>query len=173
VSLSVEVNNASPPFTPPWADGAVAPPEEDPHWGYYTRWNRSAIAIFLPRGAEVDGNAAIDGQEFRPIMRSVLDRPYFYRTNELFEPGQKKTLTVKYEVPAAAVVDGDTLTYRLDLDPQGMVTSQKVDVTVHAPEGFAPTVTPEGWKLVDDSTLTYSNGGLDDSPRFEVPFSRS
>ncbi len=39
-----------------------------------------------PRGAEVQGQATIRGLPFKPIVRSVLDRPYFYR-KVLLEPG--------------------------------------------------------------------------------------
>ncbi len=171
VTVRITVDNASPPFTPPWADGAVAPPEQDPGWGYYTRWNGSAVALFMPRGAELKGPVDVDGEAWDPVVRKVLERPYIYR-NVTLKPREKTVMTVKYRVPQAAVVDGDTLLYRLDIDQQAMVDVQEVKVTLHVPQGFGPTVTPEGWKLVDGRTLTFTNGDSDEGKRLEVDLAR-
>ena len=170
VSLTVEVHNASPPFTPPWAGGAVAT-EGDPRWGYFTRWNKSAVAVFLPRGAETDVAAEVDGEAFDPATRKVLERPYFYRTL-LFEPGQKRVITVTYRVPEAAVVNGDSLIYRLDLDQQGLVIAEQVEVVVHVPDGYRASELPPGWAAVDEQTLKFVTSN-DESQRLEVDLARS
>ena len=62
----------------------------------------------------------------------MLDRPYFYR-KVLLEPGGQAILKVTYRVPDAATVDGDTLVYGLDIDPQSTVDPKAVDVTLHLP----------------------------------------
>ena len=59
-------------------------------------------------------------------------------------------------------------TYRLDVDPQGMVSPEKVDVTVHFPRGFAVHDLPAGWTREDRSTVTWTEQGLVDSPRWEI-----
>jgi hypothetical protein len=171
VELTVTVDNASPPFTPPWTDNAPDDPANDPGWGYYTRWNKSAVAVFLPKGAEVQGEPTARGVPFRPIVRSVLDRPYFYHKIE-FEPGEQVVMKVRYHVPSAATVDGDTLTYGLAIDPQSLVNPEAVAVTLHVPEGYGPSSTPAGWQLVDGRTLTYTNDRLDESPDFSVALSK-
>jgi hypothetical protein len=178
VTLTVEVINASPPFTPPWAGGAVAPPEEDPTWGYFTRWNKPAVAVFLPKGAEIKGDAQIQGDardddvSFDPFTRKVLERPYFYH-NVVLEPGGKVVLTVKYRVPEAAVDDGDSLLYHLDIDQQGMVTAEEVEVTLHLPDGYRHNALPQPWVAVNGKTLKYSSGGSDEKQQFEIELSRS
>lgn len=171
VTMRVTIHNDSPPYTPPYAGGAVEPPEADPGWGYFTRWNESAVALFLPRGAQVEGDATVDGVPFNPIERKVLERPYFYRT-VLFEPGQTRVLTVTYTVPNAAVVDGESLRYRLDIDQQALVKVQTVKVTLHVPQGYAPATTPGGWKSGGGRTLTFTNP-TDEGQRLEVSLSRS
>jgi hypothetical protein len=170
VTLTATVQNTSPTFTPPWTDNQPEDPAKDPRWGYYTRWAGNAIAVFLPKGAEVEGQATVRGVPFKPIVRSVLDRPYFYR-KVLIEPGGQAVVTVKYRVPNAATVDGDTLTYHLDLDPQSLVQPESVDVTLHLPDGYGVAVPPAGWTQTDAQTLQLQMV-LDDSPRFEVEASK-
>ena len=70
VTLTVTVHNPS----PPWVHADVPDPSQDPKFGYYTRWAGNSIAVFLPRGAEVQGQATIRNLPFKPIVRPVLDR---------------------------------------------------------------------------------------------------
>ncbi len=77
-------------------------------------------------------------------------------------------MRLEYDVPAAAVRDGDALTYRLDLDPQGMVRPQSVSVRVHLPRGFTADDLPEGWSDTAGSTVTWTDEALDDSPRLAL-----
>ncbi len=171
VELTVTVENTSPTFTPPWTNNEPDDPANDPRWGYYTRWAGNAIAVFLPRDAEVVGQATIRGVPFKPIVRSVLDRPYFYR-KVLLEPGGKAVVTMRYRVPNAATVDGDSLVYQLDIDPQGTVNPESVSVTLHLPEGYGVDAAPGGWSMTDGRTLQLLTS-LDDSPRYVVDASRT
>ncbi|MEO6512513.1 MAG: DUF4012 domain-containing protein, partial [Nocardioides sp.] len=171
VALTVTVDNASPPFTPPWTNNQLEDPANDPRWGYYTRWNKSALAVFLPRGAEVQGQPTVRGVPFRPIVRSVLDRPYLYR-KVLLGPQGQAVMKISYRVPAAANVDGDALTYGLAIDPQSTVNPEQMKVTLHLPEGYGLSSTPAGWQMVDGRTLTYTNDRLDDSPDFSIALSK-
>ena len=93
--------------SPPWVHADVPDPSQDPRFGYYTRWAGNAIAVFLPHGAEVQGQATIRSRPFKPIVRPVLDRSYFYR-KVMLEPGGQAILKVTYRVPNAATVDGDS-----------------------------------------------------------------
>ena len=70
VTLTTTVQNASPPFTPPWTGGQPDDPANDPRWGYYTRWAGNSVAVFLPRGAQVEGQATIRNLPFKPVVRS-------------------------------------------------------------------------------------------------------
>jgi hypothetical protein len=167
VDLTVTVQNPS----PPWVHGDPPDPADDPKFGYYTRWAGNAVAVFLPEGAEVKGQATIRGLPFKPVVRSVLDRPYFYR-KVLLGPGGQAVLNVSYHVPAAATVDGDALTYGLAIDPQSLVNHEAVKVTLHVPEGYGLSSTPAGWQMVDGRTLSYTNDQLDDSPDFSIALSK-
>ena len=121
VTLKVTVQNPSPPWvlTPSATD--------DPRSGYHTRWAGSAVAVFLPTDARVE-KATVRGVPFKPVVRSVNGRPYFYR-KVLLQPGAQVVIEVSYHVPAAASVGQDgTLTYGLSIDPQGLVVPEAVNV---------------------------------------------
>ena len=156
VTLTVTVQNPSPPFV--WGNPGL----EDPKFGYYTRWVRHAVAVFLPRGAEVEGQARIRNLPFKPIVRQVLERPYFYR-KVMLEPSGQAVLTVTYHVPHAATVDGDTLSYHLDVDVQALVQPEEVNVDLHVPQGYGLSATPIGWRIVDGRTLNFNSTALDGS----------
>jgi hypothetical protein len=89
----------------------------------------------------------------------------------MLEPGGQAIVTVKYRVPDAATVDGDTLTYHLDIDPQATVNPETVDVTLHLPDGYSVAAPPAGWSATDAQTLKLHTA-MDDSPRFEVQASQ-
>lgn len=157
VALEVEVLNDSPPFV-----GT----EPDYHQGYRTRWATLSIGSFLPRGADVDGVTVDDA----PIDFTVGDyygRPFVRHTIE-FEPQARHVVRLEYDVPAAAVLEDGVLTYRLDLDPQGMVRPEAVSTTVRFPEGFSVDALPEGWIASGDRAATWSVDALDESPRLAL-----
>lgn len=128
VRLSITLDNDTPPYSGPG---------KDRRRGYATRYNKSAVLQLLPEGATLRRLhvPSADGTvEKKP--QAYDDRPFYRHT--LFLQGQEQeTMTVEYDVPNAAVVDGDTLTYRLVYDPQGMVTPQSLKVSVSPPDGFS------------------------------------
>jgi hypothetical protein len=146
-------------------------PSQDPKFGYYTRWAGNSVAVFLPRRAQVQGQATIRNLPFKPIVRSVLERPYFSR-KVLLEPGSQAVLKVTYTVPDAATVDGDSLVYALDIDPQATVNPEAVNVTLHLPQGYGLSETPAGWAMLDGRTLKFTGGAIDESLRFAVNLSK-
>jgi hypothetical protein len=167
VTLTVTVQNPS----PPWVHADDPDPSQDPKFGYYTRWAGNSVAVFLPRGAQVQGQATIRNLPFKPIVRSVLERPYFSR-KVLLEPGSQAVLKVTYTVPDAATVDGDSLVYALDIDPQATVNPEAVNVTLHLPQGYGLSETPAGWAMLDGRTLKFTGGAIDESLRFAVNLSK-
>ena len=90
----------------------------------------------------------------------------------LLEPGSQAILTVTYTVPDAATVDGDSLVYRLDIDPQGTVDPEAVNVTLHLPRGYGLSAPPPSWAIVDGRTLKFTGGALDESLSFAVNLSK-
>lgn len=162
VALEVEVHNDSAPY---------AGPGTDPQQGYFTRWAHLSVGSFLPRRADVDA-VTVDGVPIDFTVGDYFGRPFVRHTIEL-APQARRTVRLEYDVPAAAVRDGDTLTYRLDLDPQGMVRPQAVSVRVHLPAGFAADDLPEGWSSTGPRTATWASEGLDDSPRLALVARRS
>lgn len=156
VALEVEIHNDSAPYAGPGAD---------PQLGYFTRWAHLSVGSFLPRRAGVE-RVSVDGEPIEFNVGDYFGRPFVRHTIEL-PPQARRTVRLEYDVPAAAVREGDRLIYRLDVDPQGMVRPQAVSVRVHLPRGFAVDDLPEGW-TVDRSTATWSEDALDDSPRLAL-----
>jgi hypothetical protein len=158
VRMAVEVHNDSPPYLQPGPD---------PRLGYFTRWNTLSIAPFLPRGA-ASISAEVDGEPIDISPRNFYGR-YFIRPEVEFAPQARHTLAVTYDVPAAAVRDGDGLAYRLALDPQGMVDPQGVRVRVSFPRGYAvDDALPEGWSTRGGRVATYATDALETVESFEV-----
>ena len=130
------MHNASPPFAPPYRQPSRTTRPNDPRCGYYTRWAGNSLAVFLPQGAEVKGQATIRGVPFKPIVRSVLDRPYFYR-KVLLEPGGQAVLTVtlpgagrRHRRRRLADLRASTSTRSPPSTPR------RSNVTLHLPEGY-------------------------------------
>jgi hypothetical protein len=163
VRMEVEVHNDSP---------AYVQPVPDPQQGYFTRWNTLSVAPFLPTGATFD-SVEVDGEPVETSPRNFFGR-YFIRPEIEFAPQARHTLAVTYDVPAAAVRDGDGLAYRLALDPQGMVDPQDVRVRVSFPRGYAvdadPSGTglPDGWSTRGGRVATYTTDALEAVESFEI-----
>lgn len=158
VDLTVTITNATPPYVQT---------QPDPRTGYFTRWSKPAVGVFFPRGAKIR-SAEVLGEQRDLVVDAVGDRP-FIRPTITLPPGRTGTLRIRYDVPRAAVVGEDgSLTYRLDVDPQGMVTPEDVSVTVHWPAGYAVRSLPAGWAKADRRTTTWSVDGLVDSPRWSI-----
>jgi hypothetical protein len=141
----------------------------DPREGYSTRYATLSIAHFLPRDA---GNvlARVDDELFEPTVGDFYGRPFVRRT-VAFEPQATHEFAVAYDVPRAAVVSGDELTYHLDVDPQGLVRPSAISVTIHLPPGYEVTDLPPGWVEIDAETIGWGGTALVDSPSFEVTLS--
>lgn len=157
VALEVGIHNDSAPY---------AGPEPDFRHGYFTRWATLSIGSFLPRGADVGGVTA-DGAPIDFTVGDYFGRPYVRHTIA-FEPQQRHVLRLEYDVPAAAVLEDGGLTYRLDIDPQGMVRPEAVSTRVQFPPGFAVDALPEGWIRSGDRAATWTDDALDDSPRLTL-----
>ena len=75
-------------------------------------------------------------------------------------------------MPDAAEVDGDSLVYGLDIDPQSTVVPQAVNVTLHLPQGYGLSAAPVGWSIVDGRTLKFTGGALDERQQFAINVSK-
>jgi hypothetical protein len=53
------------------------------------------------------------------------------------------------------------------VDPQGLVTPERLTLTVTLPDGYTATSVPEGW-TVDGTTLSFSTDALDASEHWEI-----
>lgn len=157
VALEVEIHNDSAPYV------GVEP---DPQRGYLTRWNTLSVGSFLPRGAAVNA-VALDGAPVDFVVGDYFGRPFVRQTIE-FAPQQRHVMRLEYDVPEAAVLTDGVLTYRLDLDPQGMVRPEGVTATVRFPKAFDLDALPAGWVASGRRAATYTDIALDDSPRLSL-----
>ncbi|UUZ57665.1 hypothetical protein [Nocardioides sp. B-3] len=76
-----------------------------------------------------------------------------------------------YDVPRAAEVEGDELTYRPDIDPQGLARPSAISVTLHLPPGSAVVEMPEGWVALDADTIARGGPALISQQSFKVKLS--
>ena len=72
--------------------------------------------------------------------------------------GQSGTLDVIYQMDhAAEVVDSHTMIYRLDVDPQDLVSAEVFHIRVTWPAGYRPSgALPTGWKATKNGA-TFDN----------------
>lgn len=157
VSLEVKIHNDSPPYLQPGSD---------PGSGVFTRWNKLNVLTMLPNGARLRGGS-IDGSPLEGDEGSFRGRTFHEEPIE-FEPQASHTLTLEYDVPAAAIrgTDGE-LRYGLSLDPQGLVIPQTTSVRVRFPQGYSVDALPEGWQAAGPRGASYTSG-LVTSQTFEV-----
>lgn len=164
VKLRITVYNDSPPPAP----GAY----DQRGQSYTTRWNGMSLAAFLPMGAKLNA-ARLDGNTVPFTPRQYYGRPFVRRTIT-FPPQRTRTYELRYDVPAAAVDDGEGgLTYRLDLTPQGMVIPEAVEVRVKWPKGYVISDLPDGWTSPRTGVATWQDSGLLTQPSFSVTGSTS
>ncbi len=154
VRLKATIHNDAPP-----ADPAA---EAD----LYTRRTIPLnIGAFLPRGAAVRSLRWRD-EDVVPEPRDYFGRPYL-QLPALLEPGRTVTLSVVYDVPRAAILDGGGLTYRLDLDNHPTVRPEELAVTVHWPDGYASSELPDGWAATDGGAR-FDTAELDGRQRWRL-----
>ena len=71
----------------------------------------------------------------------------------MIPPDGSTSLTWKYRVPHAAVVQGDRMTFRDDVVPQSMLRPPTLDLTVRAPKGWTAATAP-GWTATSNGVTT-------------------
>ena len=158
VSLEVEIHNDSRAVSP------VPPP--DYRQGYATRYATLSVGSFLARGADVSA-VTVDGEPVEFNVGNYFGRP-FVRHTIAFDPQARRVLRLDYTCRRPQSARTDELTYRLDLDPQGMVRPQAVSATVRFPAGFSIENLPEGWVASGERSATWSLDALDESPRLTL-----
>ncbi len=157
-NLTVKVHNDSPPYVVP---------EPDPKaYSYWTRWAGIALGVFLPDGVEIERVQAPQKQ-WNEFVGSFYEQD-FVTHNILMAPQEKVQLTARYTVPEAATVSDDAdLTYRLAVDPQGMVRKQPISVTVTLPDGYRAVGLPKEWKATGNK-VTWTTDDLEASVEWEI-----
>lgn len=161
VRLDIEFYNDSPP------------PAEDVFMSfrnYVRRENDTSLAAFLPTGARVR-SVELDEVAQDVEVEDFYGRP-FVRVRFTAEPQATRHLVVEYDVDHAAVPRPGSLLYRLDVDPQGMVDPEALDVTVHWPEGYSAAELPEGWEATTGAAR-FTTEDLTTSPRWEIMVERA
>jgi hypothetical protein len=166
--LTLDVVNASPPYTQP---------VPDPKSGYNTRWLGTWVSVWFPPhtvlgGVNVDGKTLAHPslRQTSTALKGVLDRPVLTHS-WLLPPRQSGRLMANYTVPHAATVDrvSGELTYRLAMDPQDLVQPQTNAVTLTIPSGYTFGTLPSGWTLRDPQTAVLVVPALTESSSWRVP----
>ena len=167
VSLHVLVQNRAPSYTLPGPDPKV---------GYATRWLDSLVGLFLPNHSRLRSPLVVDGTAESPVFHvprvpSVHNRK-FLEPSFALDSGQSWTAQLSYVVGKAAEVGSDgRMVYRLDVDPQPLVTPETFAVTVHWPRGWHPTgALPEGWTATRDGA--HRTGPLPQVMSVAIPLAR-
>jgi hypothetical protein len=161
VRLTITVFNDSPPYGANQVYG-------DPRGGSpRTRWNGMTLGVFLPQDAEITSATAAGKVQGNGTF-DYYGRPYKLLRLTL-PPRATREAVLEYVVPAAALAPGDgTLTYRLAMTPQGMVSAEAVKVSVQWPDGYDVEELPDGWVRSGAGLATYESPGLVTQPRFTV-----
>ncbi len=108
------------------------------------------LGLFLPREVTVKKARVVDSDGERTVSTKTGDyfgRPYL-QEGAVIQPGERAEFRATYTVPAAAVRNGEELSYLFDFDPHPTVTDARMKITVEWPEGWTPTPT-EGWVVTD------------------------
>lgn len=119
-------------------------------YGYTTKWAYNHYDMFLPKAATVVTTAASGPPTVTKRYTDVAGWPIVRMSNWL-EPGQSTTLTVTYTLPAGTFSgDNGSLDYTYVAEPQPMVTTPTLNLTVVAPDGYT-LAAPEGWNVTGSS----------------------
>jgi len=139
VRRTVAIENRTPPYVGPGSD---------PRNGYFTRWVTLKVINLLPPGAEVtkspslrNADSAREGvdQDGRPFIEGIITIP----------PGETAELTWVYDVPRAAVRDGDGLRLLVHAETQATLVDPTFELDVVPPEGWTAQPGPGGWQATD------------------------
>jgi type II secretory pathway pseudopilin PulG len=166
VNLHVAVTNRAPPYELPIPDPKV---------GYTTRYLGTRIGVFLPRRSTLESTRLDDTPTeltvHLPRVRTVRNRKYV-EASFLLNSGDSSTIDLSYRMAhAAKVLDQQTMTYRLDVDPQDLVSAQLFHISVAWPDGYRSSgALPAGWKAT-------KKGGAFDGPittrmAWEIPLTK-
>jgi hypothetical protein len=166
VRLHVAVTNQSP---------AYVLPVPDPRTGYTTRYLGTRIGVFMPRHTTF-GTARLDDEPVEPTVHlptvaGVRNRKYV-EGQFLLDSGQTGTYDVTYRTQhAAELVDAHSMTYRLDVDPQDLVSPELLHVNVTWPDGYHPGgELPSGWTSTTHGATF--QGAVTTQMAWEIPLSR-
>jgi hypothetical protein len=166
VTVHVAVRNGAPAYTGPLPD---------PRVGYDTRYLDAFLGVFLPNHSRLR-SARVEGTKIQPVVhtpnvRTVHNRKFIEPTFSL-NSGETWSMQVSYVVDHAAAKGSDgTLLYRLDADPQPLVTPETLDVTVRWPQGWHLTGSlPAGWTAIDGGARR--QGPLPTQLAVELPLAR-
>jgi hypothetical protein len=152
VRMQVDVANTAPPYQQqPFQAQPI-----DPGTGYWTKIITSQLMVVLPQGAQarrvtLDGEVPQGevkvGRERAALSEGTLaDGREYVEVPMQVQREETSRVRLRYTKPGAAEVDGDTMTYRLDYDPQGMVKPQALDLRVRFPDGWYADELPPGWQ---------------------------
>ena len=139
VRRTVAIENRTPPYVGPGSD---------PRNGYFTRWVTLKVMNLLPPGAEVtespplrNADSAREGvdQDGRPFVEGIITIP----------PGETSELAWVYDVPQAAVRDGDGLRLLVYAETQATLVDPTFELDVVPPEGWTAQPGPGGWQATD------------------------
>jgi len=165
-NLHVTISNQAPPYDLP---------VPDPGAGYATRYLGTRVALFLPRkatleSAELNGTPADLPVHF-PNVPSVRNRK-FVQAPFLLNSGESKTFDVSYRMDhAAELLDSRTMVYRLDIDPQDLVSPQAFHIRVAWPDGYQPSgALPTGWKETKNGGSF--DGAITTKVAWEIPLEK-
>jgi len=139
IRRTVRIENRTPPYVGPGVDG---------RHGYFTRWVQLKVMNLMPPGAAVirtpgarDATSVVDGVD--------QDGRIFAEGITVIPPRQSAELTWVYDVPRAAVPDGDGLRLMVFTETQSTLVDPSFELTVVPPAGWQTRPGPGGWKPVD------------------------
>jgi hypothetical protein len=115
-----------------------------PRVGYSSRFSEPILAIYLPPNATLN-SVAVNGRPVRARRTIEAGRP-FVRTQLHLIPDGASTVTVVYQLPAAAERTEDGLRYQLVADSQPLAVPPALEVTVVPPPHMAMRASP-GWNV--------------------------
>jgi hypothetical protein len=164
--LHVTVSNQAPPYDQPVPDPGV---------GYTTRYLGTRVALFLPRRSTVESTSLngtpTDLPVHFPNVPTVKNRK-FVQAPFLLNYGESKTFDVSYRMDhAAEQVDPQTLVYRLDIDPQDLVSAQLFHLSVTWPDGYRlDGDLPSSWKATSHGATF--DGEVTTQVAWEIPLTK-
>ncbi|MBE7324797.1 DUF4012 domain-containing protein [Nocardioides sp. Y6] len=138
------------------------------------------MATFLPRGAQVRSLTVTDSDGQRPggnpdptisETGEYFDRPYV-RERVVARAGDSARMQLVYDVPRAATISRDTMTYRLDVDPHPTVSKAQHSTTVIWPKGWKVFSVPTDWVVTKQGHALWKQPTFAKSESFTLTATR-